>query len=212
MKSLEIGLNRIISIFWEDKKVYKSTVQEEDEKTFSITIPVAEGNYLFIKEGEWISATFHEENGIVYKFTTMIIKRKIENNIPMYVLSIPEKYTKVQRRNYVRVTTMYPIEYSIYTVDTQTVFSSFKTAILLDLSGGGLRFKSKEKIELSEKVALKLKYEEEEVLIRGQIVRVDKTEDREYIYGVSFSNPSERERDKIIKIVFTIIRKQRSVI
>ena len=37
MKSLEIGLNRIISIFWEDKKVYKSTVQEEDEKTFSIT-------------------------------------------------------------------------------------------------------------------------------------------------------------------------------
>jgi c-di-GMP-binding flagellar brake protein YcgR len=212
METLKIGINRIISIFWEDKKVYKATVQDEDKETFSITIPVAEGNYLFIKEGEWISATFHEENGIVYKFTTMIIKRKIENNIPMYVLTIPEKYTKVQRRNYVRVTTMYPIEYSIFTVDTQTVFSNFKTAMLLDLSGGGLRFKSKEKIELSEKVALKLKYEEEEVLIRGKVVRVDKTEDSEYIYGVSFSNPSERERDKIIKIVFTIIRRQRSVI
>lgn len=212
MESLKIGLNRIISIFWDDKKVYKSTVQEEDEKTFSITIPVAEGNYLFIKEGEWISATFHEENGIVYKFTTMIIKRKIENNIPMYVLTIPEKYTKVQRRNYVRVNTIHPIEYTVFTVDSQTVFSNFKTAMLLDLSGGGLRFKSKERIELSEKVALNLKYEKDEVLIKGKIVRVDKAEDSEYIYGVSFSGLSESGRDKIIKIVFTILRKQRSVI
>lgn len=212
MKGLEIGLNRIISIFWDDKKVYKATVQDEDEDFFSITIPAAEGNYLFLKEGDWISATFNDDKGNVYKFTTGIIKRKIDNNIPMYVLNIPEKFIKVQRRNYVRVSTILPVEYARFKVDSETIFDVLSPATLLDLSGGGLKIKIKNKLDLSEKIAVKIKYNDEEVIVKGKIVRVDKTEGSEFICGLLFENIYEKDRDKVIKIVFTIMRKQRSVI
>ncbi len=74
-----------------------------------------------------------------------------------------------------------------------------------------MRIKLREKLEKSDVISAKIGSENEEVLIKGKIVRVDITEDKRYIYGISFGELDNRTREKIIQIVFRIMRKQRKL-
>ena len=48
--------------------------------------------------------------------------------------------------------------------------------------------------------------------IKGKIVRVYMTENKDYICGVKFIDLEEKIREKIIRLVFTIMRKQRELL
>jgi len=71
------------------------------DEYMAISIPVKGGSYLPLKKGEIIEG-IHYENKAVYKFFTSVIGRKIDR-IMMIILKKPEKFVKIQRRNYVRV-------------------------------------------------------------------------------------------------------------
>ena len=90
--------------------------------------------------------------------------------------------------------------------------SEWHEGLLLDLSGGGLRIKVKEKIRLGEKIILKISCENESYEIIGKIVRCDKSQDGEYIWGIEFKEIDERKRDKIVQKVFSVMRKQRELL
>lgn len=212
MKKLELGINSKIEVIF-DKIYYKSTIQDinYEEESLLISIPVIDGVYLTLNAEDVIDQVFYDRKGNVFKYNTKIIKRVTDNNIPFYKVTLPYNVEKIQRRDYVRVNTAESIEYKLdkkmknYEKDE----TPYEKGLLLDLSGGGMRFIGSKEFSHGNIINANVKYENENVEVKGKIVRVEKTEDKKYIYGISFMDISNSAREKIIRLVFTIMRKQR---
>lgn len=213
MEEMKLGINCKIDVLWEEKEIYKSIIQDNDDDSISISVPVKDGQYLTPYVGEVLEIMWYDGNGNVYKFKGKINARNIDNNIPLFVISKPYDIRKVQRRDYVRVKVIQMIEYIKGEIGTENIIESiFSPGILLDLSGGGMKVKIKEKINRGDYLVAMLKYKEIEILTRGKIVRVDKTDDNKYICGVNFDELDNNTREQVIKMVFAIMRKQRELI
>jgi len=206
MEKLEINLNANILVLYEEK-YYKSTVQDVKESDFVINMPVEDGVYLTLDAGDKIIIDYFSEDGFYYEFDAEVISRLVENKMPMYKISKPDQAIKIQRRNFVRVSLT---EDALYKKNGSKE-SDWHEGVLLDLSGGGLRIKVKEKTVLGEKIIVKLYCEKESLEIIGKIVRCDKSQSGEYIWGIEFRDIDERKRDKIVQKVFSVMRKQREL-
>lgn len=212
MKKLELEINSKIDVVF-DKVYYKSTIQDINykEESLLISIPVIDGVYLTLNAEDVIEQIFYDSKGNVFKYDTKIIKRVTDNQIPFYKVTFPYNVEKVQRRDYVRVNTAESMEYKLdekmkkYENDE----TPYEKGILLDLSGGGMRFKGNKELSRGNIIKSKVKYEDQNIEVKGKIVRVEKTEDKKYIYGIAFMDISNSAREKIIRLVFTIMRKQR---
>ncbi|QAA31693.1 flagellar brake protein [Clostridium manihotivorum] len=212
MGDLALEVNNRLDVLYEEK-IYKCQVQDLEENFFNVNIPVSEGEYLTVPRGIDLEFMSFCDDGDVYKFKSTIISRSQENNISMYVMANPFEIQKIQRRDYVRVKVAQIInyitgDYSLEDIDELRL----NNAILLDLSGGGMRVKVKEQITKGDKIISQLKYGTQELFVKGTVVRVEATEDKKWIYGVVFDEIDERTRDRIIRMVFDIMRKQRELL
>ena len=212
MKKLELEINSKIEVLF-DKVYYKSTIQDINykEESLLISIPVINGIYLTLNAEDVIEQIFYDSKGNVFKYDTKIIKRVTDNQMPFYKVTFPYNIEKVQRRDYVRVNTLESMEYKldekIKKYENDEI--PYEKGILLDLSGGGMRFKANKEFSSGNIIRSKVKYEDQNIEVKGKIVRVEKIEDKKYIYGISFMDISNSAREKIIRLVFTIMRKQR---
>lgn len=212
MGNLALAVNNRLDVLYEEK-IYKCQVQDLEDNFFNVNIPVSEGEYLTVPRGIDLEFMSFCDDGDVFKFKSTIISRSQENNISMYVMANPFDIQKIQRRDYVRVKVAQIInyitgDYSLEDIDELKL----NNAILLDLSGGGMRVKVKEQLTKGDKIISQLKYGTQEVFVKGTIVRVEVTEDKKWIYGVIFDEIDERTRDRIIRMVFDIMRKQRELL
>ncbi|MBB6624247.1 PilZ domain-containing protein [Clostridium gasigenes] len=212
MKKFDVVINSKLEVKWADG-IYKTLVQDSNSKNILISIPVVGGVYLTLKTGEEIELVYYDNGENIFSFKCRVINRIKENNISYYSITLPYDVIKIQRRNYVRVDTVQVIK-NIKKYEKETngqADDKISNALLLDLSGGGMRIKFREKLEKSDVISAKIGSENEEVLIKGKIVRVDITEDKRYIYGISFEELDNRTRERIIQIVFRIMREQRKL-
>ena len=148
MEKLKLEINNKLEVFY-DKKNYKSVIQDirEKEKEVLISIPVFDGEYLTLATGTIIEQIYYDNNGNVYQFKSKVLGRTKERNLSLYRLSLPYDIKKIQRRDYVRVNFVKIINY-INAKDIEN--EKYKKALLLDLSGGGMRIKVEEKLEKGE--------------------------------------------------------------
>ena len=86
----------------------------------------------------------------------------------------------------------------------------YKSGIMIDLSGGGLKVKTKEKLKGNDIIVMRIKMTGIEVKLKGQIVRIEASMDNNFLYGVKFLDITEMESDRIIRELFEIMRKQRA--
>lgn len=209
MEKLKLEINNKLEVLY-DKKNYKSVIQDirEKEEEILISIPVLDGEYLTLATGTIIEQIYYGNNNI-YQFKTKILGRTKERNLSLYRLSLPYDIKKIQRRDYVRVNFVKIINY-INAKDIEK--EKYKKALLLDLSGGGMRIKVEEKLEKDDIILAKIVYENSIINVNGKVIRVERTEDNKYICGIIFSDINERTREEIIKIVFKVMRKQRELI
>ncbi|MBU5454797.1 flagellar brake protein [Caproiciproducens sp. MSJ-32] len=209
MEKLKLEINNKLEVLY-DKKNYKSVIQDirEKEEEILISIPVLDGEYLTLATGTIIEQIYYGNNNI-YQFKTKILGRTKERNLSLYRLSLPYDIKKIQRRDYVRVNFVKIINY-INAKDIEN--EKYKKALLLDLSGGGMRIKVEEKLEKDDIILAKIVYENSIINVNGKVIRVERTEDNKYICGIIFSDINERTREEIIKIVFKVMRKQRELI
>lgn len=215
MKKFSIQLNNRLEIIW-GEKIYKSIVQDVSDNFFTISIPMIEQEYLPIELGTTISIVHYDDKGNLFQYQSTVIRRVIEQNLPQLIMSQPVNIKKVQRRNFVRVNLLQVIHYDkiklINADKLSTVDKLNKKAILLDLSGGGMRIKVKEELQKGDKIAAKIVYEDNEYTVKGEVVRVNLTADRHRECGIIFSYINEITRENIIKIVFDVMRKQRELL
>ncbi|MDS0524091.1 PilZ domain-containing protein [Clostridium sp. SHJSY1] len=206
MEKLDLNINGSILII-QDEDIYKCTIQDIQKDVFCIGLPVKEGNYLILQPDEVITINYYVEGGNYFEFQTKIIERLTEGNVSLYKLVKPEKAKMIQRRNYFRVNLL---EYTVYRKE-DTGDRDWYQGELLDLSGGGFRIKVREKLNMGDKIEVSFNDEGGKYSLMGTIIRCDKRSVKDYICGVEFVDIEEKDRDKIIKKVFTVMRKQREL-
>lgn len=192
-----------------DNKIFKSIIQDIEEDSIKINIPVCDGEYLSLRTNDILELNSYS-NGKYFNFHCEVIERGRENNIIYYKLSSPYKVKEIQRRDFVRVDFLNIVEFKkISKENNNEETDGFKEALMIDLSGGGMRFKTKEKLQKYDEVILEFKLNDKINCLNAKIIRLEKTDRNEYIYGVKFINISENKREKVIKEIFNIMRKQR---
>lgn len=210
MAKVDFVINKKLEILI-DEKYFKSNIQDITEEYIAISIPINSGEYLPLSKGTIIDVIYYEEDNL-YKFQSAVIGRKFEN-IPILLISNPVEIKKIQRRKYVRVPTIGSVKYINLKNEPRTSPSAiqdseYMQAILLDLSGGGMKVKISEEIKLSNFLLVCLTINNEDILIVGQAMRIVKDDDGRFNCGLSFDFLDNTTREKIIKLIFKLMREQ----
>jgi len=189
----------------EYKGIYLTRIEEVGERILAVGAPFNHGELVPLREGTKVKITFWDE-AAAYSFEGKIMQR-IAVPIPMFIIELPDSVAKVQRRNFVRVPALYPITFQSVTKEG---LSDLQKGTLLDLSGGGMRFLTKERVENKSLLYLSLALPKGELKTPVRVCRAKKPEEsKHYTVSVEFNDISERERDQVIRCVFDIQRAMR---
>lgn len=206
-----IGVNSRVDVIIDNEKVYKALIIDAEDDCIKINLPVCDDEYLMLYRGDKIEINSHTENGQCYNFYCNVLSKGKEGNILYYKLTTPYNMRKIQRRDYVRVQVLKDVEYkNLSEMNEKAESLEFKKGVMIDLSGGGVKIKTKERLKKGDHVILRIQLEHSKMEINGEVVRVESTPDNERLCGIMFTNISEAETDRIIKEIFEIMRKQRA--
>jgi c-di-GMP-binding flagellar brake protein YcgR len=210
----KMEINKRLDVIWHDK-IYKSIVQDVSEDTLAIATPLKGGIFLPLHKGDTFSVVYYKDEKEIYEFLGFVVGRRLEGNVQLVILEYPKVIKLVQRREFVRLEISHPIKYVKSLFESELKHSegtlnsnNGKNGTLVDLSGGGLRFKTTEKMEINNFVAVEIDLLETKLRLHGKIVRVFVDDLSNYVCGVSFIEVNERLRDKLIHLIFEIMRKQ----
>ena len=206
MSDLNLALNANISIFDENDFAYRCVIQGINEDDILINIPMGEGKFYFLDENIEYEMNYCDEFSY-YTFKTTLLEKvnNEENNIPLYRLQNPYDVIKIQRRDFVRVDLGDCIKFQ------REEETQWYEGLILDLSGGGIRFSTYEKLEIDQLLKCRLMLNsDEEVLINAKIIRCDGKNMRyQYVYAIEYVDIKELIREKIIRRVYKQLIKQR---
>ncbi|MCJ7691206.1 MAG: flagellar brake domain-containing protein [Clostridiaceae bacterium] len=210
MTKVDFAINKKLEILV-GEKYFKSNIQDVTDEYIAISIPINSGEQLPLSKGTVIDVIYYEEENL-YKFQSAVIGRKFEN-IPILLISNPEEIKKIQRRKYVRVSTIGKVKYKNLKNEPMTSPSTIQDseylqAILLDLSGGGMKVKISEEVKLSNFLLVCLTINNEDIIIVGQAKRIVKDDEGRFNCGLSFEFLDNATREKIIKLIFKLMREQ----
>lgn len=184
---------------------YRTRIEEVGEKLLAVGAIFDKGDLIPLREGTKVKLTFWDEVA-AYAFEAKIMQR-IAVPVTLFVLELPDTIAKVQRRSFVRVPAFYPVKFRSV---TREGLSDQYEGTMLDLSGGGMRFSTKEHVENNSLLYAQLSLANGEIQSPVRVCRVEKIENtNRYCISVEFHEIPERERDRIIHCVFDIQRAMR---
>lgn len=196
-----------------DGERYKSSIQEMDEKTIAISVPVRGGQYLLLHRGETVQAEFAVQDA-AYAFSTVVLARKKSNHVPLVVLARPTMFSRRQRRNFVRFPILMPVQFRIqrahahFGAQADEVFSGK----VIDISGGGLQVSSSQNVETGDSVLAIFGLNDSNPLLLhvfGIVTWVFKDEwTRNTRFGIRFCDIKESDRERIISFIFHMMRQR----
>lgn len=200
-EEIQFNYNNKVEIDW-DNVLYKSSIQEIGDDYIGISIPVNNGQYLPMPNDTLVDVLYYLDRD-VYKFKTTVLGTKMDK-ILIVVLKKPGSFKKVQRRNYARASTLSNITYA------RKEGSEYKyyDAVMLDLSGGGARIHVSKKLRYGEVIILSIPLKDEDITVKGQIIRIEDEKSESSSIGVCFREIEKGDREKIIRHVFNIMREQ----
>lgn len=202
-KKLIIGLAvELVVMEGEYVGKYRTRIEEVGERILAVGAPFDHGEVVPLREGTKVKLTFWDE-AAAYSFEGKIMQR-IAVPIPMFILELPDSVDKVQRRNFVRVPAFYPTAFRSVTKEG---LSDLQKGTMLDISGGGMRFLTKDRVENQSLLYVHITLPKGELKTPVRVCRVENMDDsKHYRVSVEFHDISERERDQIIHCVFDIQR------
>ena len=194
-----------------DERYFNSNIQDVTEDYIAISVPMSTGQYIPLPNGTIIDVIYYEDENL-YKFQSSVIGRKFEN-IPIILIANPKDVKKIQRRKYVRIPLITTVKYKNIknqpkTSPTSINSSEYLKAILVDLSGGGMKVKVSEKVNNNDFLLISLTINKEDIFIVGQLMRITKEDDGKFSCALSFESLDDFTREKIIKYIFQLMREQ----
>ncbi len=197
----------------EENQIFaNSVIQEVNNDSFSILVPIHDGHVLYLAEGDKVVVSLLLNN-LRYAFETEVLRKERKAEINMVVLIKPQQLTTSDRRNLVRIKTLVPTKYEIVNnlnIDKwESIVPTFD-AYVTDLSGTGLSLTLELPMLKETLMVLSIDLETNDINVKvkllGEVVRCEKI-DRRYRIGVKFNCITERQQRLIIRYVFHSLRK-----
>ncbi len=213
-KQVRAEVNELVQIQMPDdpnSRTYFSRVEDADEEALIISWPLDGGMPVPFHRKELLFLSFTRQDAI-YGFRT-IIDETVSGPIPMLHLHALEATQRIQRRDYVRVAVLLPVELSGMVSPTSGSADARDGVLLIktttiNISGGGFAFHFRNPIPMGTmfEVKLSLPNSLEPLEVSARVVRNEVKEDmnkrRIYRMGMQFVTMPERLRSRIIRFVF----------
>ena len=208
------------------QRVYYSAVHEVlSEDTMEITMPQEQTKLILLPVDSEYDLVFYGESGL-YQCFARIADRYKSNNIYILRVELTSNLRKYQRREYYRFSCALEMcARSLEEEELQAVESKspsllqpglpLRRSVIVDISGGGLRFMSAQKYETGSLIycsyhLLKGK-ESKKYEIIGKVLAVGELENRPGVYEhrVQYYNMDVETREEIIRFIFEEERRNR---
>lgn len=153
-----------------------------------------------------------------YKCTSKLLQVVSHAAKLMLVLEMPNKFQLIERRKFYRLTFDKPLAVNYLILDSANEFEYIKkdlksaglmrTAYALNISGGGIKIRTKSYIPVGKYTLVKIDLPPVVVLLCRALRSDYIVRERSYDTAFQFENISESERESIIKYVFELSRKK----
>lgn len=209
-------------------QVYVSQVLDEGEfDSVCVAMPIHEGKMIPLNVGQEFMATFYTKSGLL-RCRVEVTGRYKKGTLFLLDITPKTALKKMQRREYFRYECRTQIDYRIVGDEEKQLMDSgnayntdewrleWKKAVMLDLSGGGIRFVSDGKAEndslLQVRFDITLGEDVEVVYLFAKILRIERNQNNStlYNYHIKFWRMDHGMREKIIRYIFEQQRKNRS--
>lgn len=209
-----------------EKRIYISQVYDilEDEQ-LKIAMPIVEGRVVPLPLHARYNACFYSSGGL-YQAKLVITGRYKEDGLYILEAELTSELKKFQRRQYFRLEHTMDLEYKVVSdeeimdmleqPDKMEEITSYgmSEGIILDISGGGIRFTTKEELEKKSEVLVNINIgiaTEDICRLPATIISSTKADNREklYVNRAEFHNMKDATREKIIKYIFDLERRMR---
>ncbi|MBC7959345.1 MAG: flagellar brake protein [Vallitaleaceae bacterium] len=186
-----------------------SKIQEiPDENQIIITAPIENGKIIPLEMNWEYYLCIYTANGL-YRCESEVVDRKRVDHMFYATLKLKTKMQKYQRRQYYRLDCVLSFHYKN---DEKEVWNN---GLILDISGGGLRFTSNAQLVPLEQVVchIQLNFEDDQkhLYVNGSIIDCNIIDFNANIYEtrVAFDTISNDAREIVIRFIFEEERKRR---
>lgn len=221
-------------VFHKDSSEYSLTVQKVLSESELIIIDESEkaNSSYMLNKGEYYVLDFYAKDGI-YKCSACIISVHTEDEHRCYTIQINSPLRKEDRRKYQRYPCRALISYSILPeARAKDIIDNgvgeiwkeidgvqwVKHASLEDISGGGLRFTSRQRLEKGSHIACTLDFTKYNNKIKDkldfalvcEVVHIEKLYDERNLFDIrlKYIGITEQQREIIIRFVFWLERQR----
>lgn len=209
-----------------DKKIYFSKVYDVlSEDTLEIIMPMEKTKLILLPVDSEYDMIVYQESGL-YQCLVRIIDRYKSNNVFILVVELVSNLRKYQRREYYRFSCALEMcarnlqEEELQAVENNLPYAltpglPLKQSIIVDISGGGLRFLSSQRYEPDNLLYITYHLlnnnERKFYEILGKVLAVKELENRKgtYEHRVQYYDMNSKTREEIIKYIFEEERKNR---
>ncbi len=188
---------------------YYSSVQGKEDGCIIITAPTVKGRLDPLEIERTYGMCVYTKRGL-YRCEVELVSRERRANLFLLYIQINTDLKKYQRRQYYRMDCMLQFNFK------NAITNEWYRAIIVDISGGGLRFYTdkivREGDKLLNQVIINIKGEQKEILLSGKVVYAKKRLNKgltNYEIREHFDTISDSERDLIIKYIFDEERRRR---
>lgn len=209
-------------------RVFYSQIHDISDQDIKVAMPIEKGKLILLPLEMVYEFCFYTKHGL-YKCEGEIQKRYKAGNIYMVSVVIKSKLVKHQRRSFYRlaclldVTCQYlekekeGLNTEINVENRDECFASDKAfkGIILDISGGGIKFTSDNQLEKESyacfRFRLELSDQERIFEVVGLIIsseRIETERGPKYENRVRFERLSQRDQEAIVRYIFEAERKQ----
>lgn len=207
--------------------IYVSQVLDESQNGGLLAaMPIQEGKVVPFAVGQKFRATFYAKSGL-FRCEVEVTARYKKDTLFLMELTQNTIFKKIQRREYFRLECNMPMEYRLISDTEKKLLESgteyeegdmnpeWKKGVMLDLSGGGIRFVSafQEKKDAFMQVRFEMPVGEEDEIfcLYATLLRSERNPNNTSIYDqrVMFWRLDYTLREKIIRSIFEIQRKNR---
>lgn len=210
----------------DNKKIYISRIQGIlSEDTLEITMPMEQTKLVLLPvDGEY-DLTIYGESGLFQCFARIIDRYK-SNNVYLLVVELTSNLRKHQRREYYRFSCVLEMsarnleEEEIQAIEAKTPYVlqpglPLKRSVIVDISGGGIRFMSNQKYEPESLIYccyhLLIDEERKKYEVIGKVLSARELSNKPgtYEHRVQYYNINKETREEIIRFIFDEERKER---
>lgn len=220
--------NRLVEQNSVEAKVLLSQIYDMvDEEQLKIAMPIVEGRVIPLPVSARYDACFFTSGGL-YKSRLVITDRYKEDGLYILVVELMSDLKKFQRRQYFRLECTLDIEYCLLEdseveklkeepdlIQEMIESESFTEAIVLDISGGGVRFASDEKLVPGTNILVNLNILTESGQkvygVMAKVLSSNRIVNKENMYEqrVEYLEIAGHTREAIIKFIFEQERRLR---